>query len=53
MRVDAARRMLCETGWPIKRIARRCGFAAEETMRRSFLRVLAINPQDCRRRFAA
>ena len=53
MRVDAARRLLCETTWPIKRIANRCGFGAEETMRRSFLRQLAINPQDCRRRFAA
>ncbi len=53
LRVDAARRLLCETTWPVKRIASRCGFGAEETMRRGFLRHLAINPQDCRRRFAA
>ena len=53
LRVEAARRMLCETTWPVKRIANRCGFGSEETMRRSFLRLLAINPQTCRQRFAA
>ncbi|HEX5326510.1 MAG TPA: DJ-1/PfpI family protein, partial [Acetobacteraceae bacterium] len=40
LRVEAARRALCETGQPIKRIARRVGFGSEETLRRSFLRVL-------------
>ena len=52
-RVDAARRMLCETTWPMKRIATRCGFGSEETMRRGFLRLLKVNPQSFRQRFAA
>jgi len=52
MRVEAARQMLGETSEPIKRIASRCGFGSEETMRRSFLRLLATTPQDYRERFA-
>ncbi len=51
LRVDAARRLLCETLQPIKRIGQRCGFGSEETMRRSFLRVLGVAPQDYRARF--
>ena len=51
LRVEAARRMLSETRLPVKRISQRCGFGSEETMRRSFLRVLATAPQDYRRRF--
>jgi transcriptional regulator GlxA family with amidase domain len=53
LRVEAARRMLSETRLPVKRIFQRCGFGSEETMRRSFLRVLATAPQDYRRRFGA
>lgn len=53
LRVEAARRMLSETRLPVKRISRRCGFGSEETMRRSFLRVLATAPQDYRRRFGS
>ena len=52
LRVEAARRALAETRWPIKRIAARCGFGSEETMRRSFQRVLAAAPRDYRARFA-
>jgi len=33
---------------PVKRIAQRCGFGSEETLRRSFLRIVAITPQDYR-----
>jgi len=51
LRVEAARRLL-EEGWPLKRIASRCGFGSEETMRRSFLRQLGITAQDYRARFA-
>lgn len=51
MRVEAARLQLSETKAPIKRIAQRCGFGAEETMRRSFIRLLSISPQDYRARF--
>lgn len=53
LRVEAARRLLSDTGLPVKRIAQRCGFGSEETMRRSFLRLLAASPQDYRDRFGA
>jgi transcriptional regulator GlxA family with amidase domain len=51
LRVEAARDMLASTAIPVKRVAARCGFGAEETMRRAFLRLLAITPQDYRARF--
>lgn len=53
LRVEAARRMLSETRLPVKSISRRCGFGSEETMRRSFLRLLAATPQDYRSRFGS
>jgi transcriptional regulator GlxA family with amidase domain len=53
LRVEAARRLLAETRLPVKRIAARCGFGSEETLRRSFLRLLAATPQDYRARFSA
>ena len=52
IRVEAARRTL-ELGLPIKRVATRCGFGSEETMRRSFLRLLGASPQAYRERFAS
>ncbi|WP_428538433.1 GlxA family transcriptional regulator [Rhodopila sp.] len=52
LRVEAARRQLSDSGLPVKRIAQRCGFGSEETMRRSFLRLLAATPQDYRARFS-
>lgn len=52
LRVEAARQMLTETRQTAKRIAQRCGFGSEETMRRSFLRLLATTPQDYRMRFS-
>ena len=52
LRVDAARRLLSESRLPVKRIAQRCGFGSEETMRRSFYRLLATTPQDYRARFS-
>jgi transcriptional regulator GlxA family with amidase domain len=51
LRLEAARRLLSESRQPVKRIAQRCGFGSEETMRRSFLRLLAVTPQDYRSRF--
>ena len=51
LRVEAARRLLSESDLPAKRISQRCGFGSEETMRRSFLRLLAGTPQDYRSRF--
>ena len=53
LRVEAARRMLSESRLPVKRISQRCGFGSEETMRRSFLRILSATPQDYRSRFSS
>jgi transcriptional regulator GlxA family with amidase domain len=53
LRVQAARQLLLESRLPIKRISRRCGFGSEETMRRSFLRLLGATPQDYRARFSS
>lgn len=53
LRVEAARRLLSESRLPVKRISQRCGFGSEETMRRSFLRVLAATPTDYRARFGS
>lgn len=51
LRVEAARRLLIEGRLPIKAVARQCGFGSEETMRRSFTRLLSTSPQDYRARF--
>ena len=51
LRVEAAQNLLLESRLPVKRIALRCGFGSEETMRRSFLRLLGVTPQDYRARF--
>jgi transcriptional regulator GlxA family with amidase domain len=53
LRVEAAREALGTTRRSIKEVARRCGFGSEETMRRSFLRMLAVAPRDYRQRFPA
>jgi transcriptional regulator GlxA family with amidase domain len=53
LRVEAARQLLSESCLPVKRISQRCGFGSEETMRRSFLRLLAATPQDYRARFSS
>jgi transcriptional regulator GlxA family with amidase domain len=53
LRVEAARQLLSDTALPVKRIAQRCGFGSEETMRRSFVRLLAATPQDYRARFGS
>lgn len=53
LRVEAARRLLGDSALPIKRIADRCGFGTEETMRRSFLRAVSVTPQAYRERFSA
>ena len=51
LRVEAARRLLSDTRLPLKRVALRCGFGSEETLRRSFARLLAATPQEYRTRF--
>ena len=52
LRLEAARRMLTDTHQPVKRIAAHCGFGSEESMRRAFLRGLAITPVEYRARFS-
>jgi transcriptional regulator GlxA family with amidase domain len=52
LRVEGARQLLSESRLPVKRVAHHCGFGSEETMRRSFLRLLAVTPQDYRARFS-
>lgn len=52
LRVDAARRLLGDEAMAVKRVARRCGFGSEETMRRAFLRRLGTSPNAYRARFA-
>ena len=53
LRVEAARGLLLDSQLPVKRVAQRCGFGSEETMRRSFLRLLAATPQEYRARFGS
>jgi len=52
IRVEIARQLL-EQGLTIKHVAGRCGFGSEETMRRSFLRMLSVTPQAYRERFSS
>ena len=51
LRVESARQFLSEGRTSIKRIAVRCGFGSEETMRRSFLRLVGVTPTEYRARF--
>ncbi|RFB80973.1 GlxA family transcriptional regulator [Methylovirgula sp. 4M-Z18] len=51
IRVESARFML-EQDLAVKRVAARCGFGSEETMRRAFLRLLNVTPAAYRERFA-
>jgi transcriptional regulator GlxA family with amidase domain len=51
LRVEAAQNLLLGSRLPVKRIAQRCGFGSEETLRRSFLRLLTVTPHDYRSRF--
>jgi transcriptional regulator GlxA family with amidase domain len=51
LRVEAARQLLADTRLPTKRIAARCGFGSEETLRRNFARLQGVSPQDYRQRF--
>lgn len=50
IRVEAARRLLEERA-SVTQTAKHCGFGSEETMRRSFLRLLNVSPQAYRERF--
>lgn len=47
-RVEAARQLLEDSEVGVKAIAQRCGFGAEEKMRRTFQRELGVSPTDYR-----
>lgn len=51
MRVEAARRILETDRAGVSDVAARCGFQADETMRRAFLRQLGVPPGSYRNRF--
>ena len=51
IRIDAARRLLEESGARIGEIAERCGFNNEEQMRWAFARHLGLSPREYRQRF--
>lgn len=51
LRIEAARRMLSDTSLGMKHISKRCGFGSEDTLCRSFLRLLSATPQEYRVRF--
>jgi transcriptional regulator GlxA family with amidase domain len=53
VRLEAARRALEQGSQPIAAVAQACGFGTPETMRRAFLRALAVGPAEYRRRFRA
>jgi transcriptional regulator GlxA family with amidase domain len=53
VRLEAARRLLEDSGDPIAAVAESCGFGTAETMRRVFLRTLEVAPAEYRRRFHA
>jgi transcriptional regulator GlxA family with amidase domain len=51
VRIEAAQRALAGTDDPVEAIARRCGFATAETLRRAFHRNASVAPSDYRNRF--
>jgi len=50
-RVEAARRLLEETGGSLDRVAECCGFGSSETLRRAMMRILHVGPAEYRKRF--
>jgi transcriptional regulator GlxA family with amidase domain len=51
LRVEAARRRLEESRDKLEKVANDCGFGSIQSLRRSFLRVLHVPPNDYRHRF--
>ena len=52
VRVEEARRRIESGGVRLKRVARQCGFADEQKLRRAFRQVLGVTPMEYRERFA-
>jgi len=53
VRVEAARRWLEETDWPLKRVAERSGFGSVDTLERAFQRSYQRSPGALREAFAS
>ncbi len=51
LRVEQARRRIEEGATRFKQVARECGFADEQSLRRGFQAVVGITPADYRARF--
>jgi transcriptional regulator GlxA family with amidase domain len=51
LRVEAARRRLEESHDKLEKVASDCGFGSIQSLRRSFVRVLQVQPSDYRHRF--
>jgi transcriptional regulator GlxA family with amidase domain len=52
VRVDEARRRIEEGAGRLKQVARSCGFADEQTLRRCFRQLVGVTPTDYRARFS-
>jgi LacI family transcriptional regulator len=52
VRVDHAVQLLCDTSWPMPKIATACGFERPELMTRAFRRELKTTPSEFRRQHA-
>jgi|SRR5882672_5540513 len=53
LRVEEARRCIEDGSNRLKSVARRCGFADEQSLRRAFRRALGVTPAEYRTRFAS
>jgi transcriptional regulator GlxA family with amidase domain len=51
VRLEAARRMLEDSGLGVEQVARACGYGSPEAMRRAFVHALGVPPSGYRRRF--
>jgi transcriptional regulator GlxA family with amidase domain len=51
LRVEAARRRLEDSHDKLEKVATDCGFGSIQSLRRSFLRLLHVPPNDYRHRF--
>jgi transcriptional regulator GlxA family with amidase domain len=51
VRLEAARRMLAESGRGVEQVARACGYGTPEAMRRAFVHALGVSPSGYRSRF--
>lgn len=49
LRTEIARSILADTTLPMKSVATRCGFASEESLRRSFSRAFSMSPNEYRK----